>query len=36
MDKKVLEAKIEFKDLMGSMINLGNTGGYKDEDENDF
>jgi magnesium chelatase subunit I len=36
ISKKVLEAKIEFKDLMGSMINLGNAGGYKDEDENDF
>jgi magnesium chelatase subunit I len=36
ISKKVLEAKIEFKDLMGSMINLGNTGGYKDEDDNDF
>jgi magnesium chelatase subunit I len=36
ISKKVLEAKIEFKDLMGSMINLGNSGTYKDEDENDF
>lgn len=36
ISKKVLEAKIEFKDLMGSMINLGNSGGYKDEDDNDF
>jgi len=36
ISKKVLEAKIEFKDLMGSMINLGNAGGYKDEDDNDF
>ncbi len=36
ISKKVLEAKIEFKDLMGSMINLGNASGYKDEDDNDF
>jgi len=36
ISKKVLEAKIEFKDLMGSMINLGSSGGYKDEEDNDF
>ncbi len=33
ISKKVLEAKIEFKDLMGSMLNLGNTSSYKEEDE---
>ncbi len=34
ISKKVLEAKIEFKDLMGSMINLGNSSSYR-EDEDD-
>jgi magnesium chelatase subunit I len=36
ISKKVLDAKIEFKDLMGSMINLG--GSERDEDlgEDDF
>jgi magnesium chelatase subunit I len=33
ISKKVLEARIEFKDLMGSMINLGQGSGYKDEDD---
>jgi magnesium chelatase subunit I len=36
ISKRVLEAKIEFKDLMGSMINLGNAGGYRDEDDNEY
>lgn len=36
ISKKVLEARIEFKDLMGSMINLGNAGGFKDEDDNEY
>jgi hypothetical protein len=31
----VLEARIEFKDLMGSMINLGQESGYKDDDDVD-
>jgi magnesium chelatase subunit I len=31
ISKKILENKIEFKDLMGSMINLGNTS-YQDEE----
>jgi len=35
ISKKVLEARIEFKDLMGSMINLGQESGYRDEDEFD-
>jgi magnesium chelatase subunit I len=35
ISKKVLEARIEFKDLMGSMINLGQESGYKDDDEFD-
>lgn len=36
ISKKVLEARIEFKDLMGSMINLGSAGGYREEDENEY
>jgi magnesium chelatase subunit I len=36
ISKKVLEARIEFKDLMGSMINLGSSGGYREDEENDF
>lgn len=35
ISKKVLEAKIEFKDLMGSMLNLGNTSYRDDEDMDD-
>ncbi len=36
ISKKVLEARIEFKDLMGSMINLGSSGSYREDEENDF
>lgn len=38
ISKKILENKVEFKDLMGSMLNLGNTGSYSDEefDNEDF
>jgi magnesium chelatase subunit I len=32
ISKKVVENKVEFKDLMGSMLNLGNSGSYSDED----
>ena len=35
ISKKVLEARIEFKDLMGSMINLGQESGYKDDEDID-
>jgi magnesium chelatase subunit I len=37
ISKKVLEGKIEFKDLMGSMLNLGNQH-FSEEDfnESDF
>ena len=31
ISKKILENKIEFKDLMGSMLNLGNSS-YQDEE----
>lgn len=38
ISKKIVENKIEFKDLMGSMLNLGNTTSYSDEefDSEDF
>lgn len=32
ISKKIVDNKIEFKDLMGSMLNLGPTSGYNDED----
>ena len=32
ISKKIVENKVEFKDLMGSMLNLGNTGSYADDD----
>lgn len=38
ISKKIIDNKIEFKDLMGSMLNLGNTTSYSDEefDNEDF
>lgn len=37
ISKKILETSIEFKDLMGSMLNIQSSGGYDDEaDEEDF
>ena len=35
ISKRVVEGKIEFKDLMGSMLNMG-TQSFNDEDDNDF
>jgi magnesium chelatase subunit I len=32
ISKKMVEGKIEFKDLIGSMMNLGSSGSYTDED----
>jgi magnesium chelatase subunit I len=32
ISKKIVENKVEFKDLMGSMLNLGNTGNFSEED----
>jgi magnesium chelatase subunit I len=32
ISKRIVENKVEFKDLMGSMLNLGSTSGYSDED----
>jgi magnesium chelatase subunit I len=36
ISKKVVEGKIEFKDLIGSMVNLGSSGGsFNEEDDVD-
>jgi magnesium chelatase subunit I len=32
ISKKIVENKVEFKDLMGSMLNLGNTSNFSEED----
>lgn len=32
ISKRIVENKIEFKDLMGSMLNLGSTSGYGEDD----
>jgi magnesium chelatase subunit I len=37
ISKKVVEGKIEFKDLMGSMLNMGSRSfGEEDFNDNDF
>jgi magnesium chelatase subunit I len=38
LSKKIVENKVEFKDLMGSMLNLGSTSNFSDEefDSEDF
>jgi magnesium chelatase subunit I len=36
ISKKTIEGKIEFKDLMGSMLNLGSSSRGEDFDEDDF
>ncbi len=38
ISKKVIDNRVEFKDLMGSMLNLGSTPGFSDEelDRDDF
>ena len=36
ISKKTLEGRIEFKDLMGSMLNLGQMNLGADEEENDY
>lgn len=33
ISKRIVENKIEFKDLMGSMLNLGSASGYNDDEE---
>ena len=35
ISKKVIDGKIEFKDLMGSMMNLGNIN-FEEDDFNDY
>jgi magnesium chelatase subunit I len=32
ISKRIVDNKIEFKDLMGSMLNLGSTSAYGDDD----
>ncbi|HEU4471468.1 MAG TPA: magnesium chelatase [Flavisolibacter sp.] len=36
ISKKILETSVEFKDLMGSMLNIQSSGGYDDLEEEDF
>lgn len=36
VSKKILEGRIEFKDLMGSMLNLGSSSGSEEEDFDEF
>ncbi|MFL5771519.1 MAG: magnesium chelatase [Flavisolibacter sp.] len=36
ISKKILETSIEFKDLMGSMLNIQSSSSYDDVDEEDF
>ena len=33
ISKRIVENKIEFKDLMGSMLNLGSASGYNEEED---
>ena len=36
ISKKIMETSVEFKDLMGSMLNIQSTGAYDDLEEEDF
>ncbi len=36
ISKKVMETSVEFKDLMGSMLNIQSSSGYDDLEEDDF
>jgi magnesium chelatase subunit I len=36
ISKKILETSVEFKDLMGSMLNIQSSGSFDDIDEEDF
>jgi magnesium chelatase subunit I len=36
ISKKILETSVEFKDLMGSMLNIQSSGSFDEEDEEDF
>jgi len=36
ISKKIMETSVEFKDLMGSMLNIQSSGSMEDMDEEDF
>jgi len=36
ISKKVIEGKIEFKDLMGSMLNIQSSASFDEEEEDDY
>ena len=36
ISKKIMETSVEFKDLMGSMLNIQSSSGYEDLEEDDF
>jgi magnesium chelatase subunit I len=36
ISKKIMETSVEFKDLMGSMLNIQSSSLYDDQDEEDF
>lgn len=36
ISKKIMETSVEFKDLMGSMLNIQSTSGYEDFEEDEF
>ncbi|HZF63321.1 MAG TPA: magnesium chelatase [Chitinophagaceae bacterium] len=36
ISKKILETSVEFKDLMGSMLNIQSSASFEDEDEDDY
>jgi magnesium chelatase subunit I len=36
ISKKIMETSVEFKDLMGSMINIQSSGSFDDEEDEDF
>ncbi|RYZ27902.1 MAG: magnesium chelatase, partial [Chitinophagaceae bacterium] len=36
ISKKIMETSVEFKDLMGSMLNIQSSTGYDDLEEEDF
>jgi magnesium chelatase subunit I len=36
ISKKILETSVEFKDLMGSMLNIQSSSLYDETDEEDF
>ncbi len=36
ISKKIMETSVEFKDLMGSMLNIQTSSAFDDEDEEDY